>query len=612
LAGYSKIKGNRKKKITNRKYYDMIIWEKIDLKGKSSGQIKTTCPACIDRRTNKKDRSLSVNITSGLANCHYCNEFSIRDIEEKQENEYKLPSQNWKNYTKLSKNLVKWFEDVRGISQSTLINCGITEEKYYQPAHAKEVNNVVFNYFEGEKLVNKKYRSGDKKFTQSAGTKNIFYGINDILGQDEVYIVEGEMDKLAMYEIGIKNCISVPNGANDNDDVWQNSKKYLEGIEKFIIATDCDEKGNELAEKIAQRLGRWKCARVTFQNKDANGELLEGREKLLEAIKTAKKYPVSGTYSSEDLLDGIFQLYDNGLPEKIYPKCKSFGNLKNIFSVMRGHLVTVTGIPSHGKSEFMEWYTMNLVKDYNMKMAFFSPEHHPLELHKTKFIQKFIGKSFFFEPRITKDEILEYNEWAKEKIYLTTTEKGEFPTWDWLFDKMKEQMYGYGIDIFCIDAFNKLDFTSGDNHLKQINQVLAKLTMFAQMHNVIIFLVAHPTKMKKENGIYECPTLYDVSGSADFRNQTHDGFAIYRHFSQEEFQEEFTEFINLKTKYSFQGEITGREGFKFHLPSGRYYAKSTEPYTDKFFKLEESKPQYLGTPEEAFYEVENPNDEIPF
>lgn len=592
----------------------MIDWDKIETKGKTSGQIKTKCPACIDRRTNKKDTSLSVNLNSGVARCHYCDEISIRDKDDSKI-EYKIPKQDWKNYTKLSEKVVKWFEQ-RKISQSTIINCGITEEKYYQPALQKNVQNIVYNYFEGEKLVNKKYRGPGKKFTQSSGTKNIFYGINDVIGQTECYIVEGEMDKLALYEIGIKNAISVPNGANDNDDVWENSKKYLEGIETFYIATDCDAKGNDLSDKISQRLGRWKCLRVEFKNKDANDDLIEGKEVLENSIKSAKRFPVSGTFTAKDIEQSIFDLYENGLPKTIYPKHKSFGHLKDIFTVMRGHLVTVTGIPSHGKSSFTEWYIMNLVNDYNMKASFFSPEHSPMELHQSSFAQRFWGKPFFGNNKMTTDELKSYIDWSDEKIYLTSTDKDDFPTWDWIFDKFKEQMYSFGIDIFVIDAFNKLSFSKKGNKLDLINEVLSKLTIFAQMNNVIIFLVAHPTKMQKnERGVYSMPSLYDVSGSADFRNQTHDGYGIYRHFGDE--GEDFTEFVNLKTKYSFQGKMTEKVEFDYHIQSGRYYLRHTTPCLEslidfnkeKEFKEEKQLP--LLMPKDSFdidYESEGEID----
>ena len=100
---------------------DFINWEEIDLKGKTSGQFKTKCPKCIDTRTNKHDTSLSVNISKGVANCHYCEAVSVRDnIQEKTEKSYKLPVQEWKNYTNLSDNLVKYLEE-RKIKQSTAI-----------------------------------------------------------------------------------------------------------------------------------------------------------------------------------------------------------------------------------------------------------------------------------------------------------------------------------------------------------------------------------------------------------------------------------------------------------------------------------------------------------
>ena len=73
-------------------------------------------------------------------------------------------------------------------------------------------------------MVNKKYRDAEKNFTLSKDGKPMFYNINNIIGKETAYIVEGEFDVLALYEIGIKNAISVPNGANDNDNYWINSE----------------------------------------------------------------------------------------------------------------------------------------------------------------------------------------------------------------------------------------------------------------------------------------------------------------------------------------------------------------------------------------------------
>lgn len=582
---------------------NFIDWQILEFK-KQTGKEKLRCPNCDTQRSDKKDRSLLVNHKDGYGKCFYCESLTFRDTEKSIE--FKLPVQTWKNYTKLSDKMVKFLEE-RKISQSTAIDLGWTEENYYQPAHQGNVTNLVFNYFEGETLVNKKYRSGGKKFTQSAGTKSIFYNINSVIGKDEVYIVEGEFDVAALWQIGIKNSISVPNGANDNDDYWKNSEEYLKDIKHFVIAVDNDEKGLTLRNRIAQRLGRYRCEFVEWQGKDANDDLISGV--LENSIKEKKRFPVSGTFKVSELYDSIIDLYDNGLPKTLSPKNRCFGNLKNIFSVMRGQLTVITGIPSHGKSNFADWYVLNLIKDYNLKGSWFSPEHSPMELYQTNLISKVIGKNFWNQvdevPRVSKPEIEDYKNWADEKVYLTDAMDGEFPTWKWLFEKFKEQMYSFGIDIFVIDAFNKVLLPKG-NRLDEISKVLTKLTHFAQSNNVLIFLVAHPTKMqKKEDGNYSVPTLYDVSGSADFRNMTHNGFTIYRYFENEEMAiEDETEFINMKTKFSFQGEMQETVKFKYSKINGRYYANGVEPI---YNMLEEQKELPKTSLEDAF-----DNDEVPF
>ena len=581
---------------------NFINWEDIDLRGKTSGQTKTKCPHCVHTSKDKSSRDLSVNISKGLANCHRCESVSIKDnIQAETKKEYKLPVQEWRNYTKLSDKLVKYLEG-RKINQSTAIELGWTEELYWQPSKNKKVTNLVFNTFEGDVLVNKKYRSGDKKFTQSAGTKSIFYNINSAIGQKELYIVEGEMDVASLYEVGIKNVVSVPNGANDNDDFWINSEKYIKDIEQFVIAVDNDTKGEELKNAIAHRLGRHRCTFIEFKGKDANDDL--NSLKLSETAFNKKRFPVSGTFRISDLYDGVLDLYDNGLPKTIYPKSKYFGNLKDIYSEMLGQLVVATGMPSHGKSTFTDWKVLNLIKDYNFKASWFSPEHSPMELYHSSLSEKVIGKNFWKQKgnvgRMTKEDLEKYHDWANDKIYLTDCDGGQLPTWDWLLDKFKEQMYSFGINIFVIDAFNKVLLPKG-NKLEQINIVLTKLTHFAQANNVLIYLVAHPTKMKKsDDGVYDVPTLYDVSGSADFRNQTHCGYTIYRTFATDT-TDDYTSFYNMKTKFSFQGEIGAKVDFKYCDINGRYYTEDSGLPIQSL--IDDKEPDFtipLGTTENAF------------
>ena len=577
-------------------------WDSIVVRGNESGTKKTTCPVCSETRKKKKDPCLYVNFESGVAKCYNCDALSFRESNQTERKEYTkiepLPK------TQLSDKLVKWIEETRGISLETLSRFNISEEMQYQPAKGKELNNIVFNYFEGAKLVNKKYRSGTKDFTQTKGGKPIFYNINSVLGSEQVYIVEGEFDVLAMYEGGFKECISLPNGANDNDEFWINSEKYLKDVKHFIIATDNDEKGIIVRDKIAQRLGRFKCSFVEFKNKDANGDLIANC--LEESIKNARRFPINGTFSVGDLYDDIVELYDKGIPETIGLKDAYWKGLNDVFTVMRGHLVTGTGIPSHGKSTFTEFYAMNLIKDYGMKVSFFSPEHSPMQMHQANFIQRAIGKPFFKmngEERVTKEDIARYKEWANERLYLTSPSGTDKPTWTWLFEKFKEQLFSFGIDVFVIDAFNKLLFEKGSGGKEAIDQVLTELTAFAQSNNVIIFLIAHPTKMKKEdNGQYAIPTLYDCSGSSDFRNQTHDGFAVHRFFDSE-VEQGYTKFVNLKTKFGFQGKIGESVDLYFNPVTGRYFPKGFQQDRSDY-------TEHLKIKQEEIFSAIKPNNEF--
>ena len=313
---------------------NFIEWESLKFK-KKSGKEKLRCPSCDTQRTDKKDTSLLINHNEGYGKCFYCEDLTFREDENKKvkQKDYKLPVQEWKNYTKLSDAMVKYLES-RKITQSTAIDLKWTEETYWQPKANKNVSNIVFNYFEKDVLVNKKYRDGAKNFTQSAGTRSIFYNINSVIGSDEVWIVEGEFDVAALYQVGIKSAISVPNGANDNDDYWKNSEEYLKDVKKFIIAVDNDEKGKALQERIAQRLGRYRCEYIEFENKDANDDLKCGI--LHNTIKKRQRFAVSGTFKVSDLKGGILDLYNNGLPKTMYPKAKYFQGMKDVFSVMRG------------------------------------------------------------------------------------------------------------------------------------------------------------------------------------------------------------------------------------------------------------------------------------
>ncbi len=194
-----------------------INWNKygIDVSKVRGG--KSLCPKCSHTRKHKNDLCLSVDVDSGLFNCHNpgC-EFKGCAVDFKPKREYLKPAPRLQ---KLSTQWVEYFEK-RGISNNTLLRFKITEAK----------DRVCFNYFRNDELVNIKYRSLDKQFALSKDAELIFYNLDAIKGESECIIVEGEIDCLTLHECGIYNVVSVPNGASKGNQKLE----YLENTLKTV------------------------------------------------------------------------------------------------------------------------------------------------------------------------------------------------------------------------------------------------------------------------------------------------------------------------------------------------------------------------------------------
>ena len=348
----------------------MIYFEDLEILSNSE-EYRMVCPKCSHNRKshNKKDPCLAVNTIKKTGKCWNCEEIVVSKGNNDNFKNFDLPKNDWENHTSLSDEMVKYCSG-RGISQNTLIDCKITEEMYYQPAHQKEVNNIVFNYFTFGKLVNKKYRSGGKKFMQTKNARKVFYGIDDV--KEKTYIVEGEFDKLALWEVGFKNCISVPNGANDLNDVFEHCESQLKQVKEFIICVDKDEAGQKLEDALTRRLGKQICKYVEFPKgiKDANDFLKSDKLGLIEALEKPIEYPVEGTYQSKDVLNELLDTYDKGLEQGYSLSSQNFNEFNQLSKLSLGQLTTVTGIPSHGKSTFVDWYLLNVVNEHDLKVCY--------------------------------------------------------------------------------------------------------------------------------------------------------------------------------------------------------------------------------------------------
>lgn len=543
-------------------------WERhgIDISKLRGG--KMPCPKCSPQRKNQKDPCLSVDVARGLFNCHHC-QFSGTAAEyARPKKEYVKPLPR---LTKISAELLNWFEGSRGISNNTLLRFGITEATEWMPKAAAEVRVICFNYLRNGELVNIKFRGKDKDFKLNKDSELIFYNLDAIKGEKEAVIVEGELDCLAMYEAGIYNVVSVPNGASKGtqkleylDNCWQD----FEGKERIYLMTDNDEAGQSLREELARRLGKERCFRVEYPEgcKDANDVLLKfGKDQLREVKETAIQWPIDGVFDTADLFEDVISYYNDG-----YPKGTALGipEFDEHLSLIGGQLTMVTGIPGSGKSEFVDYMAVKAA-DLNRWSWGVVGFEQPASIHFTKLIEKFIGKSFSFRrnplSRMTQDEMERGVSFVDSFFTFVKVDEVDI-TIDGLIEKFIELVKRKGVKGIIIDPWNYIEYKSqpGQSETQYINECLTKIIRFLKLYDVHGIVIAHPTKLKRESGKYEVPTLYSISGSAHFFNKTHNGITIYR-----DFETGVVDVHIQKVKYSWLGKI-GTVSFFYDVETRQY------------------------------------------
>jgi twinkle protein len=440
------------------------------------------------------------------------------------------------------------------------------------PQTGQKENTIQFNYIMGDELINVKYRDGRKNFKLYKGAEKIFYNINSIVGYDWCVITEGEMDALALHEAGVKNVISVPNGAtlnSNNLDYLDNCIDYFEDKEKIILAVDADEAGQALRYEFIRRLGAEVCYLVDFNgNKDPNDFLIEyGAEELKKVITTATQVPLEGVSTLRDLEADLLDFVHNGFKPGFQV---GLDNFDKIFSTYTSQFITVTGIPSSGKSDFVDQMCIGYNKNYGWKTAFASPENKPNFLHAHKLIRK------TWEGMPTKDDIgsakwKQVTNHINDNYYFIDMDRY---TLENVLRKGAELVKRKGIKCLVIDPFNKI--RDVDCKTEDVNrytmEYLTKIETFAKKYDVLVMVVAHPTKMYRDKeGKIEEPTMYSIKGGGEWYDASYHGLLVHRDYDANTVKVKV-----LKVKFQNLGENQAEAHFNWEPKSGSYVPIITE------------------------------------
>jgi twinkle protein len=543
--------------IDNFNQYDLDV-------GKREG----ICPLCSHTRQpkNQKAKCAMYDWERGLGTCMNCNEvFQLHTFKRQSNNIKEYTKPEWKNNTTLSDNVIKWFED-RSISQKTLVKMKITEGVEFMPQTGKSENTIQFNYFINNELINIKYRDGRKNFKLVKGAEKVFYNIDRTIGHDYVVIVEGEMDALSFVESGIESVVSVPNGAtinNTNLDYLDSCIDYFESKEKVILAVDADEAGLALKQELIRRLGAEKCFTVEFGTyKDANEFLMaHGRSVLADVINKAKPVPIENVVTLKDINDELEEFIHEGFKPGYQI---GLNNFDSIFSTYTGQFITVTGVPSSGKSDFVDRMVVGYYLKYGWKTAFASPENKPTFLHTHKLIRK-LGGWMPSKDDIGTDRWNNIISKVNDNFYFIENERYDL---DAVLAKGAELVKRKGIKCLVIDPYNKVKMQGASSMSipDATMEYLTRVEAFAKKYDVLVIIVAHPTKMyKKEDGTIDEPTMYSIKGGGEWYDASYHGLLVHRNYEQKTVKVKV-----LKVKFQNLGENQAEAHFKWDHMSGDY------------------------------------------
>ena len=141
-------------------------------------------------------------------------------------------------------------------------------------------------------------------------------------------------------------------------------------------------------------------------------------------------------------------------------------------------------------------------------------------------------------------------------------------TLDAVLRKGAELVKRKGIKCLVIDPFNKVRDTSdasGDVNVYTL-EYLTKIEIFAKKYDVLVIVVAHPTKMYKgQDGKIEEPNMYNIKGGGEWYDASYHGLLVHRDFDAKTVKVKV-----LKVKFQNLGENGAEAHFTWESKSGTY------------------------------------------
>ncbi len=432
------------------------------------------------------------------------------------QNKYVRP----KMHTKSIKAQSTYLTATRKLTQETLsVYC----------VHVTADDEVVFPSYRNKELVLVKYlkidrADGKKKIWASKDSEPCLFGWQSTTGRSrKLCLTEGEFDAMSLYQYGIgMDVMSVPfgGGAGAKHQWIENEFDNLNIYDEIYLCLDGDEKGQQAAKDIRERLGSHRCLMVTLPWKDANECLQKGE--TAETIKAC----FDGAFTVDpDELKGCAEYYEqmcklvNGKSDADRGYPLPWAKTVNTVSFRPGELTVWSGVNSHGKSQFLGYLMLHQIS-LGARVCIASFEMPPAKTMVN------IAKQATAQGEPSNERMLELVGDLTPKLWifqLLGTAKG-----DRLIQVLKYARQRYGINVFVIDALMKCGLAD-DDYAGQ-KKFLDQLADFKNEFNCHVHIVAH---LKKSSDESLPPSRLDVKGVSGITDLADNCMIIWRNKAKE-------------------------------------------------------------------------------
>lgn len=399
-----------------------------------------------------------------------------------------------------------------------------------------EAGKFLFEYRKDGALLSRKVRTRDKKFWfEPSGAPLKFWGLDEVpvlpsRPSEHLLICEGEFDRIALVQACGGYVLSVPNGATEKRSegeiilstdtgysyLWENEKLVpeVEQFNKVILCTDGDSAGTVLRDELSLRIGKPRCWFVQYPDgcKDANDVLR-----------------VHGEAGVRALIDGAFPIQPGYLvkPSQVPPRPSSityssgWAALDPHLMFERPEIMVVTGVPNHGKGQFIRCLAFHLARSHGWRTAFLAQED-PAHRIKRDMRRFSLNQASY----VNQDQQRDAMEWIDQHFRISQMPEDEPVTLEMVEAEMESAVLHHDCQVFVLDPWNEVEhqINKGEREDQYIGRTLRRLLRSVRRLNLLLIIAAHPTKLHGD----EKPVLYKISGSADWKNKCQHGIIVHR------------------------------------------------------------------------------------